>query len=302
MRDEVRCYHSRPKPFASANRSDDALAHGAHRTQTTSMTTSLSDRQLGAIAPPRGAACRARPAIFPSRPPSSSASRQPCSEAAKRGGATAAETEVSQAIGQSVTVRKGEVETIAYNRDKGISVTVYVGQRRGHASTADFADEAIRATVEQGARDRALHRRGSRRRARRSATAGATSWPDLDLYHPWDLVGRARRSSSAARPRPRRSRSTSASPTARARRSRAANRSSSTRTRTGLLRRLSQLAPSHRLLGDRRGRRRDAARLLVHGGARAGGPDARRGSRTHRRRAHGAPAERAPARARSNAR
>jgi PmbA protein len=59
--------------------------------------------------------------------------------AAKAGGATAAETDVSQAVGQSVTVRKGEVETVAYNRDKGISLTVYVGQRRGHASTADFA-------------------------------------------------------------------------------------------------------------------------------------------------------------------
>ena len=46
-------------------------------------------------------------------------------------------------------MRQGEVETIAYNRDKGIGVTVYVGQRRGHASTADFADEAIRATVDK---------------------------------------------------------------------------------------------------------------------------------------------------------
>ena len=43
--------------------------------------------------------------------------------AAKRGGASAAETEVSQAVGQSVTVRHGEVETINYNRDKGIGVT-----------------------------------------------------------------------------------------------------------------------------------------------------------------------------------
>jgi PmbA protein len=66
---------------------------------------------------------------------------------ARKGGATAAETEVSQAVGQSVTVRKGEVETIAYNRDKGIGVTVFVGQRRGHASTADFSDDAIRDTV-----------------------------------------------------------------------------------------------------------------------------------------------------------
>jgi len=55
---------------------------------------------------------------------------------ARDAGASAAETEVSQAVGQSVTVRKGDVETIAYNRDKGISVTVYLGQQRGSASTA----------------------------------------------------------------------------------------------------------------------------------------------------------------------
>jgi len=70
-------------------------------------------------------------------------------DAARAGGATSAETEVSQAVGQSVTVRKGEVETIAYNRDKGVGVTVYVGARRGHASSADFSDGAIRATVDK---------------------------------------------------------------------------------------------------------------------------------------------------------
>ena len=47
-------------------------------------------------------------------------------DAARAGGASAAETEVSQAVGQSVSVRRGEVETIAYNRDKGIGVTVYM--------------------------------------------------------------------------------------------------------------------------------------------------------------------------------
>ena len=125
------------------------------------------------------------------------------SEAAKAG-ATAAETEVSQAVGLSVTVRKDEVETVTYNRDKGISVTVYIGQRRGHASTADFADESIRATVQKAAaiarftaedpfagladRDRLAH-----------------DFPDLDLFHPWDLsveraieLGRAAESAALA--------------------------------------------------------------------------------------------------------
>ena len=106
--------------------------------------------------------------------------------AARRVGATAAETEVSQAMGQSVTVRHGEVETIAYNRDKGIGVTIYVGQRRGQASTADFSNEAIRAAVDKAfaiarytAEDPAAGLADAARLARR--------WNDLDLYHPWAL-------------------------------------------------------------------------------------------------------------------
>src|SRR5581483_22278 len=108
-------------------------------------------------------------------------------DTARAGGATAAETDVSQAVGLSVTVRKDEVETIAYNRDKGIGVTVYIGQRRGHASTADFADDAIRSTVEKAltiarytAEDPASGLADPDRLAR--------AFPDLDLYHPWDLT------------------------------------------------------------------------------------------------------------------
>jgi PmbA protein len=67
---------------------------------------------------------------------------------AKRRGATACEADVSEGFGQSVTVRRQQVETIEYNRDKGIGVTVYLGQRRGHASTSDFSDEAVKSTVE----------------------------------------------------------------------------------------------------------------------------------------------------------
>jgi PmbA protein len=67
---------------------------------------------------------------------------------ARQRGATACETDVSEGFGQSVTVRRQEVETIEYNRDKGIGVTVYLGQRRGHASTSDFSADAVASTVE----------------------------------------------------------------------------------------------------------------------------------------------------------
>jgi PmbA protein len=107
-------------------------------------------------------------------------------DAAKRGGASAAETEVSQGFGLSVTVRKDDVETIAYNRDKGIGVTVYAGSRRGHASTADFSHEAIADTV---AKALTIARYTAEDDCAGLADPAllARAWGDLDLYHPWDL-------------------------------------------------------------------------------------------------------------------
>ncbi|MDP2870213.1 metalloprotease PmbA [Methyloversatilis sp.] len=105
---------------------------------------------------------------------------------ARAGGATAAEVDVSEGFGQSVTVRRGEVETIEYNRDKGIGVTVYVGQRKGYASSSDFSRDALRASV-----DAAL---SIARFTAEDDCAGlpdksllATEFRDLDLFHPWEL-------------------------------------------------------------------------------------------------------------------
>ena len=107
-------------------------------------------------------------------------------EYAKTRGATSAEAEVSEGFGQTVTVRRGEVETIEYNRDKGIGVTVYVGQQRGHASSSDFSQQAIRDTV-----DAALSIAGFTSPDEYAGLADpellARDFPDLDLWHPWDL-------------------------------------------------------------------------------------------------------------------
>jgi len=107
-------------------------------------------------------------------------------EYARQRGASAAETEASEGVGQTVTVRRGEVETIEYNRDKGIGVTVYVGKQRGHASTTDFSPQAVRDTV-----DAAL---SIARFTASDDCAGladedmlAREVPDFDLWHPWDL-------------------------------------------------------------------------------------------------------------------
>ncbi|MFA6309837.1 MAG: metalloprotease PmbA [Sterolibacterium sp.] len=120
-------------------------------------------------------------------------------------GASACETDVSEAFGQSVTVRKNEVETIEYNRDKGIGVSIYLGQRRGHASTSDFSAPALRATVEAAlsiARFTAPDPCAGLPEVSMLAMP-ATQNMDLDLYHPWALpveqaIAIARRCEQAA--------------------------------------------------------------------------------------------------------
>jgi len=101
-------------------------------------------------------------------------------------GATAADTEVSEGVGQTVTVRRGEVETIEYNRDKGMAVSVYLGQQRGHASSSDFSPQAVRDTVDAAL---AIARFTASDDCAGLADADllARETPDLDLYHPWDL-------------------------------------------------------------------------------------------------------------------
>ena len=92
---------------------------------------------------------------------------------AARCGASACETDVSEGYGQSVTVRKGTVETIEFNRDKGIGITVYLGQRSGHASTSDFSTSALQATVEAALSIARFTAEDPLRRAARAGTAGA---------------------------------------------------------------------------------------------------------------------------------
>src|SRR5574343_60115 len=105
---------------------------------------------------------------------------------ARRLGATDGGVEVSEGSGLSVSVRKGALENVERNRDKSLGITVYLGQRRGNASTSDFSPEAVRQTV-QAAYDIA-------RFTAEDPVAGlpdpqdvADSARDLDLFHPWPL-------------------------------------------------------------------------------------------------------------------
>ncbi|MDQ1833942.1 metalloprotease PmbA [Massilia scottii] len=67
---------------------------------------------------------------------------------AREMGGTDAAVDISEGSGLSVSVRRGKIETIEQNKDKGMGVTVYIGQKRGNASTSDFSPAALRATVD----------------------------------------------------------------------------------------------------------------------------------------------------------
>lgn len=105
---------------------------------------------------------------------------------ATRLGATAAEADVSEGLGQSVTVRCGEVDTIEYNRDKGLGVTVYLGNAKGHASTSDLAPRAWQDTV-AAALAIARHTAPDPCAGLPDADRLARHVPDLDLFCPWSL-------------------------------------------------------------------------------------------------------------------
>ena len=105
---------------------------------------------------------------------------------AKKQGASACEVAVSVEQGLSTSVRQGEVETVEFNRDQGFGITLYVGQRKGSASTSASGDAAIRETV---AAALAIAKHASEDEAAGLADAAlmARELPQLDLYHAWAI-------------------------------------------------------------------------------------------------------------------
>jgi len=105
---------------------------------------------------------------------------------ARAAGASQAEVAASIDTGLNVNVRLGEVETVEHTRDRGFGLTVYFGQRKGSASTADLNADSIQATLEQAC---AIARYTEEDPASGLADASrmATEFPDLDLWHPWRI-------------------------------------------------------------------------------------------------------------------
>jgi len=106
-------------------------------------------------------------------------------------GASQAEVSCSEEHGLNVSVRMGEVETVESTRDRGVAVTVYFGQRKGSASTADLHESSLESTVEQAcaiARHTEDDPAAGLADAALMARADADGrFPDLDTWHPWRL-------------------------------------------------------------------------------------------------------------------
>jgi PmbA protein len=102
-------------------------------------------------------------------------------------GATSAEVAISSSAGLSVNVRLGEVETVEHTRDKALGLSVYFGNHKGSASTTDFSNDSLAATV-RAACGIARHTAEDDCAGLADAELMATEIPDLDLHHPWPIT------------------------------------------------------------------------------------------------------------------
>jgi PmbA protein len=110
---------------------------------------------------------------------------------ARARGATAAEAGVGVSTGLSVTVRLGEVETLEYQRDRSLGVTIYAGQRKGSASTANLSPAAVEETVAK-ALSIATFTAEDQYAGLPDAALMASNLPDLDLTIPGRSMRRPR--------------------------------------------------------------------------------------------------------------
>ncbi|MEI6738181.1 MAG: metalloprotease PmbA [Pseudomonadota bacterium] len=122
---------------------------------------------------------------------------------AKSRGSTAADVEVSTSVGQNITVRLNEVETIEHNRDKGLGITVYLGQQRGNASTTDLSAAAIERTVDAALAIAKYTAADEFAGLADPLRLAKPPYAQFDLYHPWlpsidDAVSYCREMEAAA--------------------------------------------------------------------------------------------------------
>lgn len=111
---------------------------------------------------------------------------QSCLAEAKKQGATSAEASVNIEYGLSVTARLGEAETLEHHNDRGLGITIYMGQKKGSASTTNFEASAIKDAVTAACKI-ASFTEEDECAGLADAELMATNMQDLDLDHPWGV-------------------------------------------------------------------------------------------------------------------
>jgi len=102
---------------------------------------------------------------------------------ARKAGASDAEVSAHTSQGLSVSARLGEVETLEHMQDRSISVTVFLGMRKGHANSANLRRESIQDCVSHAV-DIARYTQEDKANGLADRSRLAVEFPDLDLWHP----------------------------------------------------------------------------------------------------------------------
>lgn len=105
---------------------------------------------------------------------------------AKQYGATQAEVGLHASRGLNVSIRLNEIETLEFNRDKAVGITVYIDQRKGSASTTDISLSSLDSTVKAAIALAKLTEQDPFSGLAEKIEM-PNQIPNLDLYHPWDL-------------------------------------------------------------------------------------------------------------------
>ncbi len=104
----------------------------------------------------------------------------------KKIGATDAEADLGAGIGLSANVRKGVIDKLEYENEKGLSITIYIDGKKGNASSSDFSDSALQNTVEAAFKI-AKHASYDKHAGLVEKKLMAKNIHDLDLYHPCSI-------------------------------------------------------------------------------------------------------------------
>ena len=105
---------------------------------------------------------------------------------AKSAGADACEVAASASVGLEVQARLGQSEKLEMMRDQNLSITIFVGESRGTATTTDLSDSALQGTIE-AALAIAKVTAPDPSAVLASSDQIIRNVPDLQLDHPWEI-------------------------------------------------------------------------------------------------------------------